>query len=209
MEDRSATGDVFSGVRVYWAWGLSTYRGHQSYSDGIQLLTGALWLWQVQTHTHLQSGPEVSKYSSRTHTHTHTHTHKWNSLTVAAFFFSMNTRQCGNILHFFSGGELQNGITKHSDTFAPPKLLVSAIPSNQSTQKVQKQKFEPCYRSGNWNLSSVTLWTLINVCPFAQWAELSVWVINPNGNVTIVICIIINYFILSYGLIQCIRHLSS
>ncbi len=84
----------------------------------------------------------------------------------------MNTRQCGNILHFFSGGGLQNGITKHSDTFAPPKLLVSAIPSNQSTQKVQKQKFEPCYCSGNWNLSSVTLWTLISVCPFAQWAEL-------------------------------------
>lgn len=165
MEDGSTAGDVFSGVCVYRAWGLSACRGHQSYSHGIQLLTGALWLWQVQTHPHLQSGPEVSIYSWLSHTDTHTlnyFVHRNESMSVWSHF-----------LCCFSGGDLQSGITKHSDTFAPPKLLVFVIPSSRSKQMVQKQKFEPCYHSGKWNLSSVTLDTMKTFCSSLPFCTMS------------------------------------
>lgn len=174
MEDGSAEGDVFSGVCVYRAWGLSACRGHQSYSDGIQLLTGALWLWQVQTHPHLQSGPEVSIYSWLSHTHTRNYfVRRSESMSVWSHF-----------LCCVSGGDLRSGITKHSDTFAPPKPLVFAIPSSRSKQRVQKQKFEPCYHSGTQFCDSECHENFLQLFALLHNGQSClVWEINSNGNV--------------------------
>ena len=60
MEDRLAQRCLLPGFCVYRARGLSSCWRCTSYCPGVQLPARAMWLRKVKTHSHLQSGLEVS-----------------------------------------------------------------------------------------------------------------------------------------------------
>lgn len=141
MEDRPAKGFLLLGFCVHRAWRLSSYWRCASHSSGVQLPSGAMWFWKVQTDSHLQSGLEVSPTGSSLL--------KWFPWQIGVFCFwrllDLPVFGC-SCTFVFSGGEVQIGTTRPSVTFVLQKLPGFATPSSQSLVTAQRPKYNmwPC-----------------------------------------------------------------
>lgn len=63
VADRPTKGCVCISDSFYWPRGQCTYGRGSGHRSGVPLPAWALWVWKVKTHTHLQSGPQVSAFN--------------------------------------------------------------------------------------------------------------------------------------------------